>query len=101
MLNKKFKHSTYFQGENMTVKQFLDYVLSNPSNWIIKNQSTINGGLLLSEPEHTYYLTCYDNGRTRSKYKLDTEDAKDGHRRGVIETAENIILKQIFQAMIK
>jgi len=76
MLNKKFKHSTYFKGENMTVKQFLDYVLSNPSDWIIKNQSTINGGLLLSEPEHAYYLTCYDSGRTRSKYKLDTEDAK-------------------------
>lgn len=73
MLDKKFKNSMYFKGANMTVKQFLDYVINHPGDWYIKSKP-ISSDELFSIPKYTYYLSCYDNGRTRGQYKLDNED---------------------------
>ena len=74
MLEKKFKYSTYFKGENMTVKQFLDFVLEHAGDWYIKSKSKIESDNLFDTPVEQYYLTCSDNGRLRGRYNLDTED---------------------------
>jgi len=76
MLEKKFKHTTYFKGADMTVKQFLDYVINHYGEWYIKSKPILETNNLFETPKKEYYLTCSDNGRLRGKYKLDTEDIK-------------------------
>lgn len=73
MLNSKFKHSIYFIGTDMTVKQFLDKVLACSGDWVIKKKPIISDNLL-ADRAYKYYLSCYDNGRTRGGYLLDKED---------------------------
>lgn len=57
MLDKNFKHSAWFKGESITVKQFLDYVLSHSTDFIIKEKSKANSSDLFAEPEREYYLS--------------------------------------------
>jgi len=57
MLNKTFKHSAWFKGESMTVKQFLDYVLSHSGDFIVKEKSKAIASDLLADPEKEYYLS--------------------------------------------
>ena len=57
MLDKNFKHPAWFNGERMTVKQFLDYVLSHSGDFIIKEKSKATASDLLADPEKEYYLS--------------------------------------------
>jgi len=57
MLDKNFKHPAWFNGESMTVKQFLDYVLSHSGDFIIKEKSKANASDLFAEPEKEFYLS--------------------------------------------
>ena len=68
MLNSKFKHSKWFKGQPMTVKQFLDYVLSSYGDFYIKSKFKSIDGLLFDGIAE-YYLTS-----AGGSYKLDKED---------------------------
>lgn len=68
MLNDQFKHRAWFIGETMTVKQFLDYVLSN-GDFTITTKSKADSNDLLSEPVTTYYLSD-----RRYSMKLDYQE---------------------------
>lgn len=68
MLNVKFKHPKWFKGQSMTVKQFLDEVISAYGDFCIKSKFKSVDGLLF-EGITEYYLTS-----TGGSYKLDKED---------------------------
>lgn len=68
MLNTNFKHSKWFKGQQITVKEFLDYVLSVSGDFHIKQKfKSINHYLF--DGYYEYFLT---DGN--SSYKLDKED---------------------------
>jgi hypothetical protein len=68
MLNKQFHHAKWFKGNRMTVKEFLDYILSVRGNFHIKKKfKSIDNSLFVGY--YDYYLT---DGN--SSYKLDKED---------------------------
>lgn len=64
MLKKRFKHHAWFKEKEMTVKQFLDYVLSNHSDFAICEKRKLMGNDLLAEPVTEYFLT---DGRYKMK----------------------------------
>lgn len=74
MLNRKFRNSTYFIDRDMTIKQFLDYVLNCYGDWTIIKKPIIATDKLFELPDYEYYLTCYDGSRTRGRYKLGEEE---------------------------
>lgn len=57
MLDNKFKHHAFFKGKDMTVKQFLDYVVHNSGDWIIEVRQTMNEVELFSDYSPSYYLS--------------------------------------------
>jgi hypothetical protein len=68
MLNKQFHHAKWFKGNRMTVKEFLDYILSVSGDFHIKKKFvSIDNSLF--DGHYDYYLT---DGN--SSYKLDKED---------------------------
>jgi len=64
MLNKKFKHHSWFIKSNMTVKDFLDYVLSNSGDFYITTKNKFKTNNLFDEPEIEYRL---NDGRCSMK----------------------------------
>lgn len=40
-LKSKFRHNTWFKGENLTIKQFLDYVLAHRENFKFTHRNHI------------------------------------------------------------
>lgn len=71
MLEQKFKHKSWFKDSNITVKDFLDYVLQHSGDFFIKVKNTLKTDNLFDIPLATYYLT--DN---RYSYKLNIEECK-------------------------
>ena len=69
MLSNKFRHGTWFKKSNITVKDFLDYVLLNYSDFYIKTKEKCESDILFSEPTKDYYLTDH-----RCSYKLSQEE---------------------------
>ena len=69
MLEHKFKHKAWFKNSNITVKEFLDYVLEHSGDFFIKVKNNLDTDNLFDSPTTTYYLT--DN---RYSYKLDAEE---------------------------
>lgn len=57
MLNHTFKHHAWFLGEHMTMKQFLDYVLSVPGDFIIKVKTRADANDLFATPKEEYFLS--------------------------------------------
>lgn len=70
MLQNKFKHRAWFKGEHLTVKDFLDYVVSRDgcSYFSVRSKFKSESGSLF-DGDYEIYLTG-EGGR----YKLDTED---------------------------
>ena len=71
MLNKKFNHKHWFKDSNITVKDFLDYVIAYNGDFFIKIKMKSKGNILFSDLEKIYYLA--DN---RYTYKLNLEESK-------------------------
>jgi len=69
MLNKKFKHNTWFKNSDMTVKQFLDYVLAHNGDFIIKQKKKFDSDELFSDCKTEYHLTD-----RRCSIKLDYQE---------------------------
>lgn len=65
MLNNKFHHHAWFKGEKITVKEFLDYVLSHSDDFTIRNKINTVGNMLitsevsnvLTDGRYTYELS--------------------------------------------
>jgi len=71
MLNKKFKHHSWFKGSTMTVKEFLDYVLKHSGDFIIKIKNVLQTNNLFDKPILIYYLSD-----RRCSYKLNSKEAR-------------------------
>ena len=69
MLSKQFKHNHWFKGDEMTVKQFLDYVLEHNGDFIIKTKQTLKSDNLFDDPITEYYLSD-----RRYSMKLDYQE---------------------------
>lgn len=57
MLRNKFKHNTWFNNSDITVKQFLDYALEHSGDFIIETKTHANSDNLLENPSIEYYLS--------------------------------------------
>lgn len=69
MLDAQFKHAKWFKGQKMTVKDFLDYVLSVSGDFCIISKYNSDNGILF-DGSCEYFI----NGEG-GKYKIDREDA--------------------------
>jgi len=54
MLSDNFKHKYWFIGQELTVKEFLDYVLTHDGDFGIKQKSKVKD--LFDNPDIDYYL---------------------------------------------
>jgi hypothetical protein len=68
LLTKKFKHKHWFLNSDITVKEFLNYVLAS-GDFIIKEKSICKSDNLLEDPEKVYYLSD-----RKYSYKLSQEE---------------------------
>jgi hypothetical protein len=68
MLNKKFNHRKWFRGSTMTVKEFLDYVLTASGDFYIKTKLKLIDNSLF-DGTYEYFLTSEGGS-----FKLDKED---------------------------
>lgn len=69
-LDKKFRHKTWYKGEDLTVREFLDKAACNRSFSTVKRKRHINSDRLLDEPQFDTVLVCEEG---RGTYKLDEE----------------------------
>lgn len=70
MLDRKFRHKHFFIDQEMTVKEFLDYVLKCGDFHIkVKYKSVSNN--LFDNPEKIFYLVCDESKYT---YKLNQDE---------------------------
>ena len=57
MLKKPFKHHAWFKGKTMTVKEFLDYVLSHSGDFTVVSKASLRSNNLFDDTISEYRLT--------------------------------------------
>lgn len=73
MLDRKFKHRTFYKGANLSVRDFLELASEYRSFWM-ESKVEFNSDYLPDDKQNTYYILRCEN--SRAVIKLSDEEAE-------------------------